>query len=204
MILDNVSAKNTESKEGEPASLTRHAFANPKEFLDTLQKNFPKIAQTDPTFISKADLELYASTGSDDKTKAAARIAAAHYDELKNMHRSDNLLPLVRSGTKYNSNVLNYYEIEMESKLNDGNMRNTIVQRELRDGVFLGLIGGNAVVWGLVAALRGNPVMALAAAVGGGSICYMLGKDMYHAPTAIRELSSKTQRNLSSWTEFKA
>ena len=119
------------------------------------------------------------------------------------MHRSDDLLPLVRSGTKDNSKVLNYYEIEMDNKLYGGNMTNTIVQRELRDGTFLGLIGGNAVVWGLVAVLRGNPVMALTAAAGGGALCYMLGKDMYNAPHAIRELSTNTQRRLSSWAEFK-
>lgn len=204
MTLDSVSIKTSAAPTIESTRLSQHVFANPSDFLQTIENNFSKIAQTDPTFISKADLELYATTGKDEKTKAAARIAAEHYDELKSMHFSDDLLPLVDSGVKGNHKVLNYDEIEMDKKLYEGKMTSTTITRELRDGLFFGVVGAAGAVGGVAGVLLNNPYIAIGAPVVAAPMCYMLGKDMYNAPGAIRALSANSQRTFSSWGEFKA
>lgn len=199
MISDSVSSKTSGTNLGEATGLSQHVFANPGEFLQTLQSNFLKIAQSDQTFVSKANLELYAGTGKDEKTREAARIAADHFDELKYMPFPESTLPSIRSGA---NSVLSYDEVVKDQDIYKGNMTSELIGRELKDAWFFTLFGANGVLGGLAGIFGHNAQLAIGAPLVFGTGCVILARDMYKSYSAARELSANTQRKLASWGEF--
>ncbi len=63
--------------------LSQTAFANPNEFLQVLKSDFDRIAKSGSAGITQTDLVLYSQHGDDARGRAAAAIAAKHFDELQ-------------------------------------------------------------------------------------------------------------------------
>ena len=84
--LHNQSGEVTNAPEAVQAhsALSQQVFSNPADFISTLQSHYNDIAP-DGAVITLPELELYAKNGSDPKTRAAASIAAANFDQLTSL-----------------------------------------------------------------------------------------------------------------------
>jgi hypothetical protein len=83
MTIENTEKQSTKTGPN-PADLSREVFKNPQEVLSVLKDNFKKLSanHADSPMLMKNDLIAYATTGADPKVRAAAGIAASHFDDL--------------------------------------------------------------------------------------------------------------------------
>jgi len=69
----------------EASNLSQAVFANPKDYLSTLQSVLPKANPRDPDNVTKDELIAYSKNGDNARDKAAAAIAANHFDQLRQL-----------------------------------------------------------------------------------------------------------------------
>jgi len=70
------------SESASASHINQAIFADPADFLTTLRSAVIKAHPHTATDVGLSDLELFASTGDNPRERAAAAVAAAHYDKL--------------------------------------------------------------------------------------------------------------------------
>jgi hypothetical protein len=177
-------------------TLSQEAFGDPRTFLKTLSSDLYKIEPEAVIGVSKQELlDFAANPANTSSEKAAANIAANHYDELSGMSH----LPLEDDGLYNNSanTILN---------LSKGDSGWTIANAELAYGS--GLLAGSVLagIGGLVAAGTPEiPPIAIAGgaiAVAGGSFAAFSAREMWNAPSTINALGKQDKATLSTWKEI--
>jgi hypothetical protein len=192
---DNVAHGNVDSREH---NLSQQAFANPVDFLTTLQSIMPKVNPQHPDDVSRNDLIVYASQGGDSRGRAAAAIAAAHYDQLRqlpNVSRIDSNDPQI--------NGLSAREIGLDIDLAKGDVQGELTKRELINGGLtaslalatagLGAVTAASLEIPPLAALSGFCTVAVAAVVGINAV------DLYNLPHDLQAKATQDQHVLAGW-----
>jgi hypothetical protein len=177
-------------------TLSQEAFSDPRTFLKTLSSDLYKIEPAAVISVSKQQLLDFAANPADTPSeKAAANIAANHYDELAGMSH----LPLMDDGL-FNDSAKTILD------LSKGDSGWSIADAEfaygagLFSGSFLAGIGGVVAVGSVEV-----PPIAIAggaAAVAGGSLAALSARAMWNAPSTINALGKQDKATLSTWKEI--
>jgi hypothetical protein len=178
------------------ATLSQEAFSDPRTFLKTLSSDLYKIEPEAVISVSKQQLLDFAANPADTPSeKAAANIAANHYDELAGMSH----LPVEDDGL-FNDSANTILD------LSKGDTGWAIAGSEFAYGSVLIVGSALAGIGGVIAAGTAEvPPIAIAGgalAVAGGSLAAFSARDMWNTPGTIKALGVQDKATLSTWKEI--
>ena len=179
--------------------LSQATFANPSDFLDTLRGILPKANVAHPDSVSREDLMLYSTTGASPRERAAATIAASHYDELRSLPDI-----FMENGSK--GPGLSDRQLAIDQALINGYIDKFVQDRQRVDRFTVIASGGVAAMAGLgaVALVEAPPLAVVFAGfsvVSAAAAGLAIYDDSTIAQRAHRE-SIKDQNLLGSWSEL--
>jgi hypothetical protein len=181
--------------------LSQVVFANPQDFLTTLQSILPKVNPADPDDVGKSDLINYSTRGDNAQDKAAAAIAANHFDQLRQLPTT--IFGDYSIGDKTG---LNQVEVGLDRELASGNLQPEIQVRQMQDAVIAIGSGATAAVLGACAGLGVEaPPVALvlgAAAVTAGILGAGTVLDAVTLQSRAASKSTQDRSILASWPEL--
>jgi hypothetical protein len=179
-------------------ALSAQAFANPADFLQVLKNDYYGIAQTDPNNIYKSDLIAYSENGSDPQGRAAAKIAAAHYDDLQAF--ANNALkqtPGPLGGISAN-------DLQTDIDLMHGNVQSSLASTDFVDAgkIVMGTLATGVATAGAISTFVECP--PLGTLLGGtaliaGAVAFQGAKDAYTASGRLKAQSTTDQQVVNSW-----
>jgi hypothetical protein len=202
-VNDSTGSPPHSSSASADAALSAYVFSNPQEFLQTLKNDFHKFglperrrldspgdAIVGPDSITENDLIAYAHNGDDPKDRAAAQIAADHFDQLRRMSGSAAL-------------SITEDDLDVDMRLLQGRTTKEIAENVLGDGTL-------ALVTGITAAVSGTGAVLLSetppVALGCGALALLMGSATglevvmaFKEPGRIKALAKQDQQLLYSW-----
>jgi hypothetical protein len=205
-VNDSTGSATHSSSASADATLSAYVFSNPQEFLQTLKNDFHKFGVSErarldspgdaivgPDAITENDLIVYAHSGVDPKDRAAAQIAADHFDQLRRMSGSTAL-------------SITEDDLDLDMRLLQGQTRKEIAEDVLGHGAC-------AAVSAITAAIAGSGAVLLSesppAALGFGALTLLMGSSAglfatmaFQDPGRITDLAKHDQQTLYSWKEI--
>jgi hypothetical protein len=174
-------------------NLSQTAFADPKEFMQVLKSDFDRIANSGSAGITQNDLVLYSQHGDDTRGRAAAAIAAKHFDELQEI-----------SFTEGDPNNLNKYQLESDTDYINNNIGGEVSEmRWQRAKVIVdGAVGARLFSYiAYVTAPDCPPVAIISGVIAGGFLVAdaYLAKKMFDEKKGQQKIASDDQRIVKSW-----
>ncbi|HEY9757406.1 MAG TPA: hypothetical protein V6C97_19715 [Oculatellaceae cyanobacterium] len=182
-----------------PAQLSAEAFSDPAKFLEVIKKDFNKISLNHHD-IGKHDLELYSRAGDDAEGRAAAKIAAEHFNELEKIDGRAN----AGGDTRYlkDSGVLTASALDSDISLIKGDASSQLANVKFGDACAMAY-GGFFVGVGAIASLFAWETPAIGAtaatAVFGGVIMADAWDNARQAPQRMQEEIKSDQSMIRSW-----
>jgi hypothetical protein len=200
--LDAIKSSMANIKEPKPSEkLFDSVFTDPIDFLSTLKSVLPKANPGHPDDVSKADLVAYANNGDNAKDRAAAAVAAAHYDDLRKMPA--DLRPLYQTPI---FGGLNANEINFDIDMVKGNIQDDATKLRNHDWMVAAVNGAGSVA-SLAGAAASVEVPPLAVLLAGVSVANAAsgGYELSQAQGALdilRADSQKDRQAIAAWPEF--
>jgi hypothetical protein len=182
-------------------TLSQHVFADPRDFLKTIQDNFQEMSH-DHRAISEADLKTDMKTGSTEQIRAAATIAEQHFSDLDRI-----------SDVQRDKPGINKDDISFATDMNDHNILGDALNQGGLDamGALSGfVVGAASTLTGVDELTTGVTLFGSASAgailpaiwIGSGALA--LGVGGYAAYLGATEYSRMNQQSNADAAKFKS
>jgi hypothetical protein len=176
----------------ENSQLSAKTFSDPKDFLNTLQTHFKELSRGDDK-LSLANLQLDTKDASlDNKTRAAASVAAEHFSDLAGIYGHQNF------GSQENSKGISACDVKFANDMNDHNTKLYTAEKVGND-LYIGAMFGAAGALEIAA----GEVLPIGIPLGAATLAYA-GYAGYNALTESSNMNSiadKDSAEFRGWTQ---
>jgi hypothetical protein len=184
-------------------------FSDPKAFLQTLKKDFDKIAKSESGLITENDLKIYADHGDDREGRKAAQIALGHFKELALMAEPEQFDREVRGNhivDGHDTFAISKHDLQVETDMYEGNT-GRYVAGAIIGGSFRTAVGAAATVASAGAAIVTSPSVAMGALFGTSAIVLagLTGVEAvstYNSLQNYHSLAARDRLILGGWSEI--
>jgi hypothetical protein len=176
--------------------LSRQVFANPADFLKTLNSDLLKMNSGSGDITRQDLIDFSADAKEAPKDRAAASIAADRFDALRKM------ATLPGETAQFNTN-----SAETLSALDSGKTFGLKWPAEVEGGLATFSLAGVTAVLGAATAFVAPElplagIVGAAATVAAGGLTAALGREVYNYPGQVDALAAQDHATLASWKEI--
>jgi hypothetical protein len=199
---DKVAPAGASAATEQATNLSQHVFADPRDFLKTIQDNFKEMSHGHKA-ISEDDLKTDMKLGNTEQIRAAATIAEQHFSDLDRI-----------SDVQRDKSGINKDDISFATDLNNHNISGRAVSQGLLDamGSVTGFVVGAAGIFtGVDEAATGVTLFGAASAgallpamwIGAGAVAVgMGGYAAYESATVYSRLNTQSNEDAAKFKSW--